>query len=135
MNLTSRRDERSCHDVRGPAACLLQHKALGDQGDWDLSSNWVSAVGTAPRRTRTYNPLIKSQQSESCNVQLRNDLGTETMPAGHLLATYTCQVDSDLITIVDAWSTLPEALKAGIVAMVKAAKPEEFDFMAFDSSS
>jgi hypothetical protein len=44
------------------------------------------------------------------------------MPAGHLLATDTCQVDSDLITIVDAWSTLPEALKAGIVAMVKAAK-------------
>jgi hypothetical protein len=34
------------------------------------------------------------------------------------MATDTCK---DLETIVDAWPNLPEALKAGIVAMVKAA--------------
>jgi hypothetical protein len=28
----------------------------------------------------------------------------------------------DLATIIDAWATLPDALKAGILAMVKAAK-------------
>jgi hypothetical protein len=29
--------------------------------------------------------------------------------------------DPDLTAVVDAWPTLPEALKAGILAMVKAA--------------
>ncbi len=32
-----------------------------------------------------------------------------------------CNTDPDLTAIAHAWSTLPEALKAGIVAMVKAA--------------
>ena len=33
----------------------------------------------------------------------------------------TCQTDPDLAAVVDAWSELPEAIRAGIVAMVKAA--------------
>jgi hypothetical protein len=33
----------------------------------------------------------------------------------------TCQTDPDLARIVAAWPGLPEAIKAGIVAMVKAA--------------
>jgi hypothetical protein len=33
----------------------------------------------------------------------------------------TCQTDSEPARIVDAWPTLPEAIKAGIVAMVQAA--------------
>jgi hypothetical protein len=32
----------------------------------------------------------------------------------------SCQTDPDLARIVDAWPTLPEAVRAGIVAMVKA---------------
>jgi hypothetical protein len=44
------------------------------------------------------------------------------MSVGHLMATDTCQMDPGLATVVDAWSVLPDALKAGIVAMVKAAK-------------
>jgi hypothetical protein len=38
------------------------------------------------------------------------------------LATDICQLDPDLTAILDAWPTLPDALKAGIVAMVKAAR-------------
>jgi hypothetical protein len=34
----------------------------------------------------------------------------------------TCQTYPDLAAVVDAWPELPEALKAGIVAMVKAAR-------------
>jgi hypothetical protein len=37
------------------------------------------------------------------------------------LPTDTCQTDPDLARIVDAWPTLPEAVRAGIAAMVKAA--------------
>jgi hypothetical protein len=33
----------------------------------------------------------------------------------------TCQIDPDLATVVHAWDRLPEAVRAGIVAMVKAA--------------
>jgi hypothetical protein len=33
----------------------------------------------------------------------------------------TCQTDPDLARIVDAWPTLPEAVRAGITAMVRAA--------------
>jgi hypothetical protein len=33
----------------------------------------------------------------------------------------TCQTDPDLAAVVAAWDRLPEAVRAGIVAMVKAA--------------
>jgi hypothetical protein len=42
------------------------------------------------------------------------------MPVGHLMATDSCRLDPAIATNVDAWPTLPNALKAGIVAMVKA---------------
>jgi hypothetical protein len=32
----------------------------------------------------------------------------------------TCQTDPNLAAIVDAWPALPEVIKAGILAMVKA---------------
>jgi hypothetical protein len=44
------------------------------------------------------------------------------MPVGHLIATDSCPIDPALATNVDAWSNLPEAIKAEIVAMVKAAR-------------
>jgi hypothetical protein len=44
------------------------------------------------------------------------------LPVGHLMATDTCQLEPDLAAILDAWLTLPDALKVGIVAMVKAAR-------------
>jgi hypothetical protein len=37
------------------------------------------------------------------------------------LATDACQTDSDLASVIDAWDRLPEAVRAGIVAMVRAA--------------
>jgi hypothetical protein len=40
----------------------------------------------------------------------------------HYLPTDTCKNDPDLIAVVDAWPQLPGAIKAGIVAMVKAAR-------------
>ena len=42
----------------------------------------------------------------------------------HHLPTDTCQNDPDLAAVVTAWPGLPEAIKAGIVAMVKAARPQ-----------
>jgi hypothetical protein len=36
----------------------------------------------------------------------------------------TCQNHPDLAAVVAAWPRLPEAIRAGIVAMIKAASPE-----------
>ena len=43
------------------------------------------------------------------------------------MPTDTRQTDPDLAAIVDAWPTLPEPIKAGIVAMVKASGMAPFD--------
>jgi hypothetical protein len=40
------------------------------------------------------------------------------------------QTDPDLAAIVDAWPTLPEPIRAGIVAMVKASGPKIFEARA-----
>jgi hypothetical protein len=41
------------------------------------------------------------------------------------LPTDACQSDPDLSLVTAVWPTLPEALRAGIVAMVKAATPSQ----------
>ena len=55
------------------------------------------------------------------NRKSHNGLRIATPPVGHLMATGTCQTDPDLAAVIDAWDRLPEALRAGIMAMVKAA--------------
>jgi hypothetical protein len=42
----------------------------------------------------------------------------------HLLPTDTCKTDPDLAAIVGAWPALPEAIREGILAIVKAARPQ-----------
>jgi hypothetical protein len=37
------------------------------------------------------------------------------------LAIDSCQTESDLARIVEAWPALPDAIKAGIMAMIEAA--------------
>jgi hypothetical protein len=40
------------------------------------------------------------------------------------LPTDTCKTDPELAAVVATWPELPEAIRAGIVAMVKAARPQ-----------
>ncbi len=47
-----------------------------------------------------------------------------TPTATEIATTFSTVADPDLAAIVSAWLELPEALKAGIVAMVKAASPK-----------
>ena len=48
--------------------------------------------------------------------------GDDAACACHGLCQTPVETDPDLAKLVTAWPTLPEAIKAGIVAMVKAAK-------------
>ena len=46
-------------------------------------------------------------------------------PTATVSATAGATVPPDLATVIEAWSDLPEVLRAGILAMVKSAKGQE----------
>jgi hypothetical protein len=48
--------------------------------------------------------------------------GTESGPLGGDLASIRQPADSDLAAVVEAWPDLPAAIRAGILAMIQAAK-------------
>ena len=52
---------------------------------------------------------------------LPKDLREPAPAVTHHLPTDTCKTDPGLAAVVAAWPELPEAIRAGIVAMVKAA--------------
>jgi hypothetical protein len=60
-------------------------------------------------------------------IAFRNDKCLQDLPqssagsAGHL-PNDSCKTDPDLAVLVDAWPRLPEAIKAGISAMVRAGR-------------
>jgi hypothetical protein len=50
-----------------------------------------------------------------------NSLRIAAPPVSHPVPTDNCQTDPDLAAVIAAWDRLSEAVRAGIVAMVKAA--------------
>ena len=60
-------------------------------------------------------------QAGSPKGRLTNDLRQPVPSVAHHLPTDTCKTDPGLAAAVAAWPELPEAIRAGIVAMVKAA--------------
>ena len=82
--------------------------------------------GNTSRRTRTYNLLVKSQLTGVISGDSATPSGTanptpSSSPSSG--AQNTSTTDPDLAAVIDAWPTLPEAVKAGIVAMVEAVRP------------
>jgi hypothetical protein len=59
--------------------------------------------------------ILSSRQEPTDNDQKRPPTATEN-------ATWLVPEDPDLATVIEAWDRLPAALRAGIVAMVKAAR-------------
>src|SRR5262245_50410193 len=70
--------------------------------------------------TRTQDQRIKSPAIDRRNSILAKHLENSLPPVGPHLATDICQTDSDLASVYEAWDRLPEAVRAGIVAMVRA---------------
>jgi len=50
-----------------------------------------------------------------------NHLSQGPPPVADHLPNDTCKTDPDLAAVVEAWPELPDAIRAGILAMVKAA--------------
>jgi len=71
---------------------------------------------------RTRDIQIHNLDTAHQNHDQDSDLRQPSRAVAHLLPTDTCQNYPDLAAVVDAWPDLPEAIKAGILAMVKAAR-------------
>jgi len=72
--------------------------------------------------TRTPDLRIMRPQAGSPKSPSPKDLREPALSVAHHLPTDTRKTDPELAVVVDAWPHLSEALKAGIVAMVKAAR-------------
>jgi hypothetical protein len=75
--------------------------------------------------TRTPNTQIHSPDQPRPNSKPDNELRSKGESVGAEMGAVTekppLPIDPDLAALIDAWPTLPEVVKAGIVAMVKAA--------------
>src|SRR5271166_3787559 len=98
---------------------------------WPRTNDWSRRGNEAPVRassgstgvgTRTPDLRIMRPQVGSSKVFASNNLRQTAPVLAHYLPTDTCKTDPDLAAVVAAWPHLPEAIKAGIVAMVKAAE-------------
>ena len=65
------------------------------------------------------NPMLEAQKSREHNY-LRDQADSSAAP-GAASAQQNTPEDSNLAAVVTAWPTLPEAVRAGIVAMVQVA--------------
>jgi hypothetical protein len=59
-------------------------------------------------------PIPSSRQDATESDPIRTPTATKNAPSNCVVA------DVDLAAVVDAWPDLPEAIKAGILAMIKA---------------
>jgi hypothetical protein len=77
------------------------------------------ASGRVLGRSQNLNPTAEIPKPKD-----DNDFGNATPPVTALCQRATSNLPSDLTTVIDAWDRLPEAVRAGIVAMVKASDRE-----------
>ena len=71
--------------------------------------------------TRTPDLRIMRPQASFRNDRKDKDLRQGDPAASHQIPTDNCQTNPELATVIEAWNRLPEPVRAGIVAMVKAA--------------
>ena len=103
-----------CSGVRSRAFKDTVSAAIGPPA----TARAASARSSLPLSTAGYETASRFSQS----VASPKDLRQPAPSIAHHLPTDTCQTDPDLAAVVAAWPDLPEAIKAGILAMVKASK-------------
>lgn len=110
------------------AACSLSSRKSLEI--WHLDGqvrDLAEPVANAPRRTRTYNPLIKSQRTD-CPKDFDSmpllDRKEACAPNAHQAALDRVR-DPELELIVRHWHVLSAAVQAGIMAMVRASIPHD----------
>jgi hypothetical protein len=76
--------------------------------------------GTAPCRTRTYNPLIKSL-SECGSNPLHANTSSDTLPRRDRACPKPPAADPGLAKIIDAWPALPDPIRRAVLALADSA--------------
>ena len=82
----------------------------------------TGSVGITGKRGLT--PSSTQEHSGQGSGQIETARDTSRLPTATESAASLSMADRELAAIVDAWESLPEAVRAGIVAMVKAASPK-----------
>jgi hypothetical protein len=78
------------------------------------------AFGITGEATRTPDLRIMRPQTDFHNDSADKDLRQGDSKRSHHFPTDNCKSDPGLALVIEAWDRLPEAVHAGIVAMVKA---------------
>jgi hypothetical protein len=108
----------------------LNQRVVGSSPTGGISVNSRRDT-TASGESASLSGFLSSSAQEHSTLALRqeptdnDDLGSERPPRATAGATDGLPNDPDLTLINEAWHTLPEALRAGILAMVKAATPKQ----------
>ena len=90
----------------------------------DLSQAVVSGRDLSPEAPVGVEPTYNGFADRPCDgvkAKPAKGLRIASPPVAHHLPTDTCQTDPDVARIVDAWPGLPEAVRASILMLVKAA--------------
>jgi hypothetical protein len=94
-------------------------------GDSNPPLSVLDTSGTGPKRTTPYSARVSTPSTQEQSIPLSrmeaNDRGRRRTPTATEIATALLPDDPALAAVVDAWPKLPDAIKAGILAMVKAA--------------
>jgi hypothetical protein len=93
---------------------------------WIFGGRRVIFALTAPRQRgiawpRLHNLSLANRPRTDVTARSRAVLRRRTKSFDPSLIHYACKTDPDLVVVMNAWQTLPEALKNGILAMVKGA--------------
>src|SRR5262245_50844904 len=104
----------------GAGAIGWPRAPVWDCGSMEKRRGWDSNPRTGGTCQRFSRPSLRSQNAKSYK-----DLRPEGKPFAHHLPTDTCNTNADLAAVVAAWPELPEAIRAGILAIVKAASSDE----------
>jgi hypothetical protein len=70
--------------------------------------------------TRTPDLRIMRPRKRKSKALQDKSLGEDAPSLAHHLPTDTCRLNPDLAIVIETWEKLPEPVRAGIVAMVKA---------------
>ncbi len=92
---------------------------MKNKGKSDTLRGVATPCDDGPGRIRTYDQSIMSRRPDSIAPETTTvyDDTPETPASNHDSLT---ENDPDLAAVVEAWADLPDAVRAGIVAMVRA---------------
>jgi hypothetical protein len=80
-------------------------------------------VGFEPTEPETGSPVFETGSTHDATPKLAKGSRRMYQKPSHLIPTASLKLSPELADVVAAWPTLPEAIRAGILAMVRASKP------------